>query len=631
MFTSLSKNRRAIALLLAVAVQSLVTGGAEAADGVTGKVSASKAPSDPPVVSLDARLDDLIEQLGSTQFTARRAAANEIRKIGPEAFDRLHAATESSDPEIAASANYLLRQIAVRWTRNDDTATVRQLMRGFGDREDNERQRIVQLLAAMPNGEGVGALCRVARFDRTPLLSRLAAMSIVQTGDEVVAGKAANPVLDPAIFDRELGESTRAPVLWLRQFQLQIRDPAESVAGWQRLIDEETKRLDVEVNETSPAIVTALLWNLADVHRQLGATGPMVETADRILAMNRADSERLLGTFLQWLVQHESWDALEHVADTHDAQIQKSKRTLYLLALARAKQNKSVASEELARQAAKLTPAKPLDGLDAAQLLAGLGQYDWAVREYESGIKGQPVESLAAIGARVQLAELLRDFENYGAAADALEPLVAAMEMNPDVARAYANAQSELAQQDYALPDAEPLAARFHYVRACHYKQEHDFKHQREELLAAIKHDETDADVLIEMYQLADADDAWMADTRERIQKLSRKVEEEISDNPNNPIPYNQWAWLIANTEGDFPKAVRYSRRSLELAPNTASFLDTLGRCYYSAGDVEKAAESQRKAVALIPHMQVMQRQLKQFEKALAEKKQGASGVEPGK
>ena len=189
-------------------------------------------------------------------------------------------------------------------------------MRGFGDREDNERQRIVQLLAAMPNCEGVGALCRVTRFDRAPLLSRLAAMSIVQTGDEVVAGKASNPGIDPAIFDRELGESNRAPVLWLRQFQLQLRDPAESVAGWQRLIDDETKRLDVEVNETSPAIVTALLWNLADVHRQLGETGPMVETADRIFAMNRADSDRLLGTFLKWLVQHESWEALEHVATT---------------------------------------------------------------------------------------------------------------------------------------------------------------------------------------------------------------------------------------------------------------------------------------------------------------------------
>ena len=123
------------------------------------------------------------------------------------------------------------------------------------------------------------------------------------------------------------------------------------------------------------------------------------------------------------------------------------------------------------------------------------------------------------------------------------------------------------------------------------------------------------------MFRVADADDAWMADTRKRIQKLSKEIEEKIEENPNDSVAYNQWAWLVANTEGDFQKAVRYSRRSLELDPGTASFLDTLGRCYYSAGNYEKAIESQREAVRLIPHMQVMQRQLKVFEKTLSEKK----------
>jgi hypothetical protein len=104
---------------------------------------------------------------------------------------------------------------------------------------------------------------------------------------------------------------------------------------------------------------------------------------------------------------------------------------------------------------------------------------------------------------------------------------------------------------------------------------------------------------------------------------LAKAIEEQIDDNPSNPIPYNQWAWLIANTEGDYAKAVRFSRRSLDLEPGTPSFLDTLGRCYFSAGDVENAAKSQREAVALIPHMQVMQRQLKEFEKALAAKENG--------
>ncbi len=599
-------------MALALGAQALTASQSEAADD---RSAVAQQASDIKFDSSDARLQQLIKQLGSPQYTVRRAAASEIHKIGPEAFDRLHAATEDADPEIAASAGYLLRQIAVRWTRSDDSVLVRRLLRGYSDRDDADRQRIIQMLAGLPEGEGVAGLCRVARFDRSPLLSRLAAMAIIQSDNESAGQAPASVPIDQEIIDRELGESTREASRWLRQFQIQLRDPAASVAGWQHLIDEEAKRIDTEFDQTSPAIVSALWWNLADVHRRLGETGPLVDVSDRLLAVGSSDSESFLGTFLQWLVQHESWDAVEQFAAKHTARIEKSKRTLYLLAMARTKQDQREAAEEVAQRAAKLAPTKPLDGLEAAQLLVALGQFDWAVREYQVGIEGQPIEAVSTIGARMLLSNLLQDYERYDEGADAIAPLVEAMEQNPDVERAYASAQGEL---DF-LPKGEVLVARLHFLRACHFEQEHDFKSQREELLEAIKHDETDADVLIAMYRVGDADDAWTADTRKRIRKLSKEIEDQIDDRPEEPIYYNQWAWLIANTEGDFPKAVRLSRRSLELAPGTASFLDTLGRCYFSAGDIKNAVKSQREAVAVIPHMQVMQRQLRQFEQALAE------------
>ena len=49
-------------------------------------------------------IQQLIGDLGSSHYTARRAAANELRQIGSDAFDLLDAATESPDPEVAASA-----------------------------------------------------------------------------------------------------------------------------------------------------------------------------------------------------------------------------------------------------------------------------------------------------------------------------------------------------------------------------------------------------------------------------------------------------------------------------------------------------------------------------------------------
>jgi tetratricopeptide (TPR) repeat protein len=138
------------------------------------------------------------------------------------------------------------------------------------------------------------------------------------------------------------------------------------------------------------------------------------------------------------------------------------------------------------------------------------------------------------------------------------------------------------------------------------------------------------------MYRSPEADDKWRNAVRKQIQTLSRQIQQEIDENPNSPDAYNQWAWLVSNTEGDYQKAIQYSHRSLELIPPGAgdsagaSFLDTLGRCYYAAGDYENALKYQRQAVEKVDYMQVMHRQLELFEKTHAEK-QGDSQRVPGK
>jgi tetratricopeptide (TPR) repeat protein len=151
----------------------------------------------------------------------------------------------------------------------------------------------------------------------------------------------------------------------------------------------------------------------------------------------------------------------------------------------------------------------------------------------------------------------------------------------------------------------------------------------------AIKFDPGDADVLIAMYRSPQADEEWRNNVRQRILDLCRQFQHEIDENPTGPSAYNQWAWLVSNTEGDFQKAIRYSQRSLELIPPGAgdgirgSFLDTLGRCYFAAGDLENALKYQRAALKKVDYMQVMHRQLSQFEKAYAQK-QGARSDERG-
>jgi tetratricopeptide (TPR) repeat protein len=80
----------------------------------------------------------------------------------------------------------------------------------------------------------------------------------------------------------------------------------------------------------------------------------------------------------------------------------------------------------------------------------------------------------------------------------------------------------------------------------------------------------------------------------------------------------NEYAWLIGNTVGDYRKAIECSQKSLELIPDYWPYQDTLGRCYFAAGDYKNAVHYQKLAVAQAPYMQQMKRQLKQFEDALA-------------
>src|SRR4051812_13626153 len=131
-----------------------------------------------------SHVQQLIQDLGSSQFTARRAASTELRQIGSDAFDLLDAATDNADPEVAASATYLLRQIPVRWVQTDDHPLVRSLMRNYGQEPEARRLRRVDELDRLSRGKGVAALCRIARFDRSALVSRTAAMAIIRPAEK---------------------------------------------------------------------------------------------------------------------------------------------------------------------------------------------------------------------------------------------------------------------------------------------------------------------------------------------------------------------------------------------------------------------------------------------------------------
>ena len=606
----------AIGALIVFGPASPIQADAPADTAVSADPSASEKAT-------EEHVEALIRQLGSPRYMERRAAANELRRIGPEAFDLLNAAIDEPDPEVAASAQYLLRQINVRWVQSDDSAAVRSLLRDYGRQSDEKRSARVEALTRVANGEGLPALCRIARFDRSPVISRQAALAIIRPTEKT----AMRPPLDPEVIAKELGGSTRAAATWLRQYIVQLRDPAASVALWKRLVDEETGRFEEKADDTSAETVLGLLWNLADVYRQLDDQPALAATLGEMVQLDADLLEDTAIDLLAWLTEHESWEPLDQFLADHTARFAHIKRPMYFAAMARAKQGKDDLAQQLADQAAAIDSQTTAEILRAANDLEVHKQFDWSVREYQKAIAKQPIASHETMIARIELASLLHDYERHEQAAEALDPLVKAVRGEAAVGQRYAEIQKLFAQRGGALPESEALAARLHYYRACQYREEGDWQRVQDELELAIRFDPTDADVLIAMYHLPDADEKWKQSTRARIRDLARKFQREIDEDPAEAVGYNQWAWLISNTEGDYQKAIRYSHRSIEL--NTrgesaeASYLDTLGRCYYAVGDYENALRYQRQAIAKVDYMQVMHRQLALFEKTLAETGKG--------
>ena len=137
------------------------------------------------------------------------------------------------------------------------------------------------------------------------------------------------------------------------------------------------------------------------------------------------------------------------------------------------------------------------------------------------------------------------------------------------------------------------------------------------------------------MYRFKESDEAFRAKALEAIQRSVTSYEDQIKaievkiKNTLDRLEkqrlqwdlaraFNQYAWLVCNTTGDYQKAVDYSVKSLEIRNwESASYLDTLGHAYFAAKDFENAVKYQQQAVDKDPGSVGMRRQLKVFQDAL--------------
>lgn len=574
------------------------------APGVAHAEHAAPA-SDPDAVA------KLVQQLGSDQFALRRRAEEELTRLGPAAQEQLKLAEQSSDLEVAERASYILQSMRVDWIRPQDSAEVRRALSRFGDLSREEKQNRIQMLADLPSGQGFPALCRVARLEHVPGVARRAAVTLL---DEKFPAEGA-----PALVEacrQELQADARPATAWIELWLREQSDRQATLADWNKAIDAEVKLLDEESPDTDFPTVFALLQRRLDVCNELKLVDETTAALLAIVDLMNKDENRLqfdssLVWAIGWVVDHERWDVLNQLYQKYRGEIHGDRKLLYRYAAALSRAGQTEEANKLAERAFAMKADEPVERISIAAAIAEIGAVDWALREYQAAIEAMPPMSYESLIARREVSTWLHDRQDYKGASDILLEFFQQIQ-----AKENRLARRELLQQLDGTQYLNAIEGRQLLYQANYHHSRGEYDLERETLENAYKKYNDDPDILIAMFRMPDATAEYKQQTRDRIAKMSESYANQIDDSPEDPSKYNQWAWLVSNTEGDFAQAVQHSLHSLELMPDEPSYLDTLGRCYFSVGDVENAIKSQRKAVELAPQYQIMRRQLAEFEKA---------------
>jgi Flp pilus assembly protein TadD len=238
--------------------------------------------------------------------------------------------------------------------------------------------------------------------------------------------------------------------------------------------------------------------------------------------------------------------------------------------------------------------------------LSKWGETDWAAREYSSLVDDQRTPAAQFAFAAIMFSEFLHDQEREDEAAACLRRLLDGRKGKGD------GGGDPILQQ--IGRDPRSIRSRMHYFESCAAALRGDAVGRRTALEASLRAYAKDVDALIGLYALTDNTPEQRAETVGRIRRALEQIENEIQAVPEETNGYNEYAWLVANTEGDLPKATRYSRLSLVKSFDSSSYLDTLAHCQAAAGNKAAAVRTQSLALRQEPHNRTIRKNLARFQ-----------------
>lgn len=592
----------------------------------------------------DAEIALLIEDLGDDSYATRARAKERLQRFGLEAFDDLHLAQFHPDNEIAMAARFLVSSLMVRWSADTDSPQVREVLSEYGAQDESERHNRIDMLSELSAHQGLVALARLARFEPSLRLSRMAALAAMRppmNDDPVDRKRDAERVL------QTLGDSERQSAEWLRTYAHDLIHGAYSADRWRRLIDRQRDLVDASATDASSrASVLELVRVCASRAAQAGLRDEAISLAAAHIDLIEPTTRDLVEA-CTWAVDHQLHPFILALQTQHPRMFAEHPMLLYGAAEAEVAAGNEARAERLAEQASQIRPLpsdpKQLAELEPKQIeelaqahrtIAGSlrerGLFQWAQREYRLVIDALEVDSLPAAVARRDLANMLAELQQFQGVVDVLTPLADRMQRDEKLKQRMNN----------VLIASGQIQSHIDYHRALQLIAAGDAVAAQPLLQRAYRAFPENIDILITMYRL-EGDQPWRQQVGEQLHEAIRRYRLMAQQaklrlrqlgpaaNPAVAEIYNQYAWLVSNTEGNYQEALDYSLKSLEFdadAESRGARLDTCARCYFAVGELDQAVATQQRALKYLPHSPSLQRQLQEFQAAAA----AADPAEPG-
>jgi len=553
--------------------------------------------ADPP----PAEIETLIAQLGDPDFAVRETASLQLAALGAEAADAVLTAAETSpDLEVALRARWLVESLPL--SAAGDAAEAATLLKQFGSSGYDDRVRIMHRLLRLDDDTGIEPLARIVRLERTAAGSRIAAALLAREWQP-------DDPYWPAMTRRilaGLGSSGRPAARFLRALVDYSTEAVAATASLTAGPGTADEPVGLSAGQLLGIARTGRIFRrcLCQILAREGRQEEALAEAERILALaeDEADPDSQAASELEWFAAHGLPEAVDLVAERL-AEADLQPLLAYAAAVAwRARDDPAAAkrAEALATAAHRgLVEADDFAGqLQAAMLLAKWGAADWAAREYRTVID-EPEGDLAPRAlAAILGAEFLHDQEQDAEAAAVLGGILA--EDADTVERALMRLER----------DPRAVRSRMLFFEA---SVAQDPAARRRLLEESVRAYSKDVDTLIALYQSPDNTPAQQEEAAARVARAAKGLEDEIGALPDDANGKNEYAWLIANTEGDIDRALRLSRESLEDSFDNASYLDTLAHCHAAGGELERAIRMQWLAVRHEPHSRLVRRNYERF------------------